>query len=696
MKLSTTLYKRLEIVLHSDKEYENPFLDVDIDAVFTHEDGTVITLPGFWNGDNEWKVRFSAEKAGKWTYKITCTDKDNTSLTDAGEINAAPCLNPKTELEKHGYVRLEEGKRHFVYGDGSPFFYLGDTHWQMPDYERLNECNYPGCNCGNQFLHLLKDRVAKGFNVYQTYFDSATNDGGGNKTVHEWWSEKYTRINPQAFNETMDIMMEYLADYGMTVAMGFGVHTASIRAYESNPEPILKFARYCVARYACYPTIWITAQEITDLHYNTFEIWKQVGDLVGKLDGYNRPNGAHMYPMEYSDERAQSLDATPWHQWWTLQSGHGGLGTIQSRFFYKSYYDSKNIKPYVETECQYEDIYCGGFCGCDASRVGAWHAVLSGSAGFTYGVTGVWAMGWNQKDDCGWPTYSPEPWYIGMDKPGSTEITHLKNFFEYVGWYKLTPEFGFDCGAFEMRRYVSAARIGQDVLIYYFYAREKETGVVYGLKKNIRYQARWFDPAHGTFIDLPDVVSENGEFVVPLKPSIRDWVLLLNCCELGEYTARPYYVLPTQKVPADMVLGEEITSVSVKASSFEEGYEAEHLIDGNSETAWRGFAPATSQTLVLDLGEEKDLGFIGFEAETAPSPIFFSFRTYGSNDGVNYDFLTEREGDIVAIGGRWPKFCDPIYGKYRYIKVFIKSCPPNRPKLELTRLFALSPVKEEK
>jgi hypothetical protein len=41
-------------------------MDVDIDAIFTHEDGTVISLPGFWNGENEWKVRFSPNKVGKW------------------------------------------------------------------------------------------------------------------------------------------------------------------------------------------------------------------------------------------------------------------------------------------------------------------------------------------------------------------------------------------------------------------------------------------------------------------------------------------------------------------------------------------------------------------------------------------------------------------------------------------------------
>ena len=99
MNILTDIYRRCEIVLNSNKTYENPFVDVDINATFTHEDGTVITLPGFWKGDNEWKVRFISEKPGKWNYQVTCTDEGNTSLCDSGIIEAK-YAEPRNELEK--------------------------------------------------------------------------------------------------------------------------------------------------------------------------------------------------------------------------------------------------------------------------------------------------------------------------------------------------------------------------------------------------------------------------------------------------------------------------------------------------------------------------------------------------------------------------------------------------------------------
>ena len=62
--------------------------------------------------------------------------------------------------------------------------------------------------------------------------------------------------------------------------------------------------------------------------------------------------------------------------------------------FYRGYYDSRItgvIKPFIEAEANYEDINCGGFTGYDLNRYSAWNAMLCGSAGFTYGVTGIWA-----------------------------------------------------------------------------------------------------------------------------------------------------------------------------------------------------------------------------------------------------------------------------------------------------------------
>ena len=685
MNIKTTAFKRIEIELFSAKNYENPFMDVDIFAEFTFEDGAVIKIPGFWNGENQWKVRFSSEKAGKWTYKITCTDKENSSLFDEGVIEVEPCLNPKTELEKHGYVKLAPGKKHMVYGDGTPFFYLADTHWMMPDYERLHECNYPGCNCGNQFKHMADDRIKKGFTVYQTYFSGARVNKSASGAEGYWTDTTYTKINPSAFNNVMDIMMEYLADNGITVALGFGTHFSTVKMYKQNVTAMKAFAKYCVARYACYPLVWITAQEITNYTENAFDCWKQVGATVKEYDGFNRPNGAHMHVHEFESPRSQELDKEDWHQWWTVQGGHGGYQRLKHRSFYEGYY--KDDKMFIETENQYEDIYCSGFCGHDAPRMGAWQAVQLGSGGFTYGATGVWVAGWHQKYAPALLNYSPESWFTGMDKPGADQVSYMKKFYDYVKWYELEPVFDYSFGNFEDRRHVAISHKSNDVVIYYFFSNIKELGIMADLKPSTTYQARWFDPIVGKFIDIEDIkTSAEGTYKVPEFPANRDWVLLLNTKDIdfGPYESYKYPAINPPIAVSDAKLGEELEIKAIKASSEDEDYPATNLIDGNAETYWQGFACKTSQMVTVDLGKTKHFDYLNINCPDTQR--YVQIRIFGSNDGENYDLLCERTYMQIAIGGKYNEYYDKTSGDYRYVRLFINSDENIPEPLKLSKL----------
>ncbi len=678
MIFSTEVNKRIEIKLNSAKEYSNPFRDVDIDAVFTSESGRKIALPGFWNGGNEWKVRFSAPTAEKWTYEITCTDRENSSLTDNGEINAVPCSNPVTELDKHGYVMLKEGKRYMEYADGTPYFYLADTHWMMPDLEHLHDCNYPGCNCGNQFMHMLNDRVKKGFNAYQTYFSSARKKPSHSGTPG-WWLDNYDTINPEAFNVSMDIMMEALVEKGFTVSLGFGCHSTDISRFGDRIDSFKAFVRYVVARYACYPVMWITGQEITIERCNAFNIWQEIAELAHSLDGYNRPYGAHLFVHEATDPRAQKINQAPWHQWWTVQGGHAGMDRLKPRTYYKSYRDSLPVKPFIETECQYEDIYCGAFNGNVAPRVGGYQAVLCGSAGFTYGVTGIWAMGYNQRTCPGWPDYSPESWFNGVDKPGSQEMGYMRKFFEYIGWSKLEPEFRYGFGEFENRGKVSIAHIGNDLVVYYFFGRCCESGYAKDLKPNTEYQVRWFDTATGKFIDVPNAVTnEKGEFDFPMLPSLRDWVLLVNNYDLGEYETENYPEFVQPVAPTEIIHGDKIEIKKIVANSEDDNFPAANMLDGSAETCWKPFAPRTGQFILADLGEVKEVGYLYIETHL-PEPRVIRFKTFCSVDGEHYDLVSDFPSTNVTLGGQFNGYFDTIKGNYRYIKFVLESYDEQTP-----------------
>ena len=58
-----------EFVLESAKTYVNPFMEVELDAVFTRPDGTQLRVPGFWSGGNRWCIRYSSAVVGTHTYR---------------------------------------------------------------------------------------------------------------------------------------------------------------------------------------------------------------------------------------------------------------------------------------------------------------------------------------------------------------------------------------------------------------------------------------------------------------------------------------------------------------------------------------------------------------------------------------------------------------------------------------------------
>ena len=77
MSSTHSLWQEIEFSFTSPSSYKNAYTDVEVWAVFTGDDGTVMRRPGFWSGGNNWKLRFAAPKAGKWKVAVfsNCEDQ---------------------------------------------------------------------------------------------------------------------------------------------------------------------------------------------------------------------------------------------------------------------------------------------------------------------------------------------------------------------------------------------------------------------------------------------------------------------------------------------------------------------------------------------------------------------------------------------------------------------------------------------
>src|SRR5262245_38234083 len=55
--------------------YQNPYREVTATARFTEPGGRERLIPLFWDGETQWKVRFSPDVVGEWRWSVSSSDR---------------------------------------------------------------------------------------------------------------------------------------------------------------------------------------------------------------------------------------------------------------------------------------------------------------------------------------------------------------------------------------------------------------------------------------------------------------------------------------------------------------------------------------------------------------------------------------------------------------------------------------------
>ncbi len=107
-----------EISFHSNRKYQNPFSDVQLQGRFTSKDQTV-SVTGFYDGNDTWRIRFMPDHQGSWTFTTVSNDPQLSGHSGNFHVQAPSHGN-------HGPVRVAK-TFHFSYADGTHYFLLGTT-----------------------------------------------------------------------------------------------------------------------------------------------------------------------------------------------------------------------------------------------------------------------------------------------------------------------------------------------------------------------------------------------------------------------------------------------------------------------------------------------------------------------------------------------------------------------------------------
>ena len=523
MKFEMWRYNLLSF--NSQKTYANPFLDCIIQATFTSPSNQTLVREAFWDGENNYKVSVALTEVGTWKYVLSAPEE--TGLN--GLTGSVECIPYSGDLDiyKHGFLKISKDHRYFEHADGTPFFWLGDTHWEFSYGEKWDESNHPTMT--SQFKGMVDKRFEQGYNIYQTNLRSDKVMGGDKK----YWKEYGTLPNVEFYQNELDRRMAYIADKGIVNALGF----AWFMSIANDIETHKNLARYFIARYGAYPMVWILAGEVGgyDLKTQPFFVdsWRPIAHFIQELDTYNQPRTAH-----YTNERpfAHYYHDEDWFDFTLNQAGHGDY--VVSVNDYKDFMKQYGDKPFVEGEALYE--FCSTLeengtrlCTADMLRRVAYLTIQVGGCGYTYGAQGIWDIYWEKglPQTLGGVFNKFEiPWYEAIDGIGGEQMGIMKDFYMEQKFWELYPyNAGDDVVGDPFGKKMPLITVTKDASRWVFYYPEasRKNSELKGFN-NTTYIQKWFDPRTGKYSDPIEFVVENNKWKFPNKPDNNDWVLVVE------------------------------------------------------------------------------------------------------------------------------------------------------------------------
>lgn len=514
-----------EAAFASTQPADNPTQDRDLFVTFTSPSGTLVTVRGFWDGGDVWRVRFSPDRVGVWTFSTRAVPESDSGLH--GRMGRFTVTEPsdETRFDLHGPIRVAASGTYLEHADGTPFFWLADTAWNAALRAAPDE-----------FDDYVDERVRQGFTAVQwvaTQWRAApTGDRLGEPafTGHE-----SIAVNP-AFFQRLDARVVALNRAGVLSvpvllwAIGGGSNP-DVNPGQSLPEDqAIRLAQYMIARWQGYNSAWILGGD-GDYRGPRAEKWKRIGRGVFG-DAPHAPammhsGGMHWVRPEFHEE--------PWVDIYGYQSGHGDdertLRWITEGPPAKDW-ASEPVRPYINLEPPYEHHLAyqskQPIAAAAVRRAVYWSLLNTPTAGVSYGGHGVW--GWD--DGSGPPTDhpgsgTPLPWREAIRMPGAEQMRHVADVFAAIDYWRLRPApdaLVDQPGDDDASLFIAvAASPAQDLLVAY---TPGAPVVALRADRVPAGTATWFNPRTGERSAAVGTVQQDE--VRFTTPGVEDWLLVLS------------------------------------------------------------------------------------------------------------------------------------------------------------------------
>jgi hypothetical protein len=459
----------------------NPFVDVQFGARFSLGHRTVDVI-GFYDGNGMYRVRFSPDSVGRWSFETTSNVKELAGLTGDFECVAPTEGNRGPVGTAHQF--------HFQYADGTPYFPFGTTCYSY---------GFIGAPFGDETLKNLKQA---GFNkvrmcllpkplgtlqpVAMPFERVGAAAATGTENLQEGDASKeqfdLTRLKPAYFQHVEERIHELMA-------AGIEADLILFHPYDAwgfkamGQEADDRFLRYAVARLSAFRNVWWSiANEYDLVKSKSMTDWDRFFRIVQEGDPYSRLRSIHYSRVMYDYSRA----------WCT----HASLQTYD---FEKS---PERLaawnKPIIYDEIQYEGNIARRWGNLSPEEMTHrfWRAIVFGVYA-THGETYITTDGSPVWSDAG-----------ELHGSSAARITFLRKLLEKTGTTGLMTA--------DNPYYLNAGNTGELILYYFDYHCVGE--YEFPLPENVKFTATMIDPWEMSTTDLPGIFSGKSKITLTGKP----------------------------------------------------------------------------------------------------------------------------------------------------------------------------------
>ncbi len=451
-------------------------------------------------------------------------------LLVAAAVTSLSAAEPAGRPAALPQLKVSANHRFLVKADGSPFFYLGDTAWEL--FHRLNR---------EDAARYLENRARKGFTVIQAVVLAELD---GLNDPNPYGQRPLLGNDPTRPNEAYFQHVDWIVAKANALGLYLGMLPTwgdkwnkkwGVGPEIFTPQNAAVYGAWLGRRYKDASIIWILGGDRPVENDTQRAILEAMARGLREGDG-----GAHLITLHPTGANgsAQYFPDTGWLDFNMRQNGHAAEFTghyDQTR----ADYDRTPVKPVLDGEPLYEDHpisfdaqKLGHSIAADVRRPLYWD-LFSGACGHTYGNHAVWQM-WAPGRS---PVNNPlMPWFQAIDQPGAGQMQFARRLLESRPFLTRIPDDSVIVtdrvptavpGAGRYRFVATRDSAGSYAMVYAPVGRKfsvhmnKVTGP--------KVKAWWFNPRNGEATVIGEFPNTGArEFVPPDLGEMLDWVLVLD------------------------------------------------------------------------------------------------------------------------------------------------------------------------